>query len=97
MAAGTVDHVSGLEEIVGLLDNQQARHAMSRMTRPLMVVSASGGGLGFQLTPAESEFQSQKMTEVKIDHCPCGFGTTVLSSAVLQFRSRFRTSVSRLN
>ena len=70
MAAGTVDHVSGLEEIVGLLDNQQARHAMSRMTRPLMMVSASGGGLGFQLTPAESEFQSQKMTEVKIDHCP---------------------------
>jgi hypothetical protein len=35
-----------------------------------MVVSASGGGLGFQLTTAESEFQSQKMTEVKIDRCP---------------------------
>ena len=43
---------------------------MSRMTRPLMLVSASGGGLGFQLTTAESEFQSQKMTEVKIDHGP---------------------------
>jgi hypothetical protein len=27
MAAGTADHVSGLEEIVGLLDNQQARQA----------------------------------------------------------------------
>jgi len=27
-----------------------------------MVVSASGGGLSFQLTTAESEFQSQRMT-----------------------------------